>query len=387
MKPGKPSLAQIEADWFRPSDRLISRISNDDPDTPPELRFAVENNPEFKMCIQESYETETEDSGYSPGRAPPEYLLNLADRRHTAQESLKNATLKPGAMVAIDRLIGPSGELSIDLPKTAVVLLDGIEHPSGIWYGWMVGAEAGYATNWDYVLLEEDGHFDPSLAGMAQLWNPVRVYVKSIARIVGEISNDRLQAVRALAAEFLTRPDNCEAYAGPGAAGPRRTLHGYKVVTGKPVRGQSDPRWRYQEIYLAVKSAVGEPAKAAMALKPWWEAIWAGFQNSFTSEEPAMAYAMGETPHESLREGILADRFRVGLDNRIDKVMRVRFTRIGDHRSTIRLLRNGEVSQTMAADDRNKIFLLDDSGRFSLEISDAEGNLLDQLDLTETGED
>ncbi|MGH8559619.1 MAG: hypothetical protein ACRESZ_19635 [Methylococcales bacterium] len=86
MKPRKPSLAQVEVDWFRPSDRLITRITQDDPNIPPELRRAVENHPEFRMYIEELHETEAEDAECPADRTPPEYFLELADRRHAAQQ-------------------------------------------------------------------------------------------------------------------------------------------------------------------------------------------------------------------------------------------------------------------------------------------------------------
>jgi hypothetical protein len=249
-----PSLAQIEARWFSPSDRLLARIAENDPTVPEDLRRAVLADADYAACVEELREPPQGQVEIAPLRQPPAWFVELAEK-YSAARQIRPA---PGVVVTIERLAGPQGELPIDLPSTAAVLLDE-EESEGIWYGWLVASETAYASYWDYVLGEADGPFDHSLAGMVQLWNPLRIHAHSIGRAIGALPSERLQAVRSLAGECLVRPLKIMPIE-TGQLAQRPTLQGRTVTTGAVLQGQQDPRWRYQEIYLQVAKALGEPA-------------------------------------------------------------------------------------------------------------------------------
>jgi hypothetical protein len=392
MNPTKPSLARIEARWFSPSDRLLTRIAQGDSTVPDALRRAIDGDPEYRRCVDllhvaatdpDSAQDSTLDSKLQ-NLSPPVWLLDLAEPRAAANARLSGASLQPGSLVAIDRLIGPEGELPIDLASTAAVLLDDREESHGIWHGWLAAPEIGYATAYDFVLDDQDGPFDPSLAGMVQLWNPVRVYADTVDRVIGQLPPERLRAVRALAGEYLTRPALGESAKAQEPLGPRLTLGGYAVTTGTSLKGPTDARWRYQEIYLKVGQAIGEPARAALAARPWWESLWEALAEVLAGPSaPAPAVPMGDRGEPVPVDGILAGRFRIGLNSRDPGVLSLRAIRLADDGSTLRLLRNDRIVQQCRAEDSEKTFLLDDAGIFALEVVDAEGQVIERVDLSE----
>jgi hypothetical protein len=96
---------------------------------------------------------------------------------------------------------------------------------------------------------------------MVQVWNPVNVYLKSTDRVLAELRPERLQAVRALADEYLTPEEPDASEARPGFVALRSTLGGLPVLTGTPLSGEDDPRWRYQEIYHHAAEVVRLPAR------------------------------------------------------------------------------------------------------------------------------
>ena len=383
-----PTLAEIEARWFTPSDALLAHIANNDPTVPEGLSHAVLDDPDYQSCVAGLRETGKEGIGTVAivqtdieNCQPPAWLLELADKRDTARRQLRGAKIQPGSLVAVERLVGPDGELPIDFPSIAVALLDGEDDP-GIWYGWLAASETAYATDWDFILREEDGPFDPSLAGMVQLWNPVRVYAKSIARIVGALPMERLNAVCALAAEYLTLTGPAERPAAVGSIYVRPTLHGFTVATGSPLQGPQDPRWHYQEIYLRVAEAVRKPARLALASRPWWAGLWDSIAASLQFvPSPAIACAMDGAPASNIQEGILAGRFRLRLDSDNANVIRLHLSRVGDKDGSVRLTRLGQTLQTLAVGQAEDVFSLDQRSGYALEILDSQGSLIERIEL------
>lgn len=308
-----PTLAEIEARWFEPSDELLSRIAADDKDVPEELRNAVESNPDYAGFIEALRNPEPGDVD-PPDRKtpiqessresvePPDWMMELIEQKYTAQQKYEDTQPSPGCFVSVDRLVGPDGELPFDFNGPVAVMLDGLEATSDVWYGWITASETDYATDWDFVVQETDGVVDTSLVGIVQLWNPVRVYSKSIARVIGQLKPDSLSAIRALAAEFVTRGHERETPAIPGSIGLRTTLNDFIVVTGTPLAGREDPRWRYQEIYHQVADYVRKPARLAMAIRPRWE-IWR--EEFISSIEGNPAFRLKPDP--------AADEFILGL--------------------------------------------------------------------------
>jgi hypothetical protein len=389
MNPTKPPLARIEARWFSPSDRLLARIARNDPTVPEPLRRAVDDDPDYCHCVELLRASKPEPASapsvtpaLDPGDLlPPAWLLDLADRRAAAADGA-GAPLQPGCLVAIDRLLGPAGELPIDFASTAAVLLDDREDADDVWCGWLAAPETGYASAFDFLLDERDGPFDAGLAGMVQLWNPVRVYARTVARRIGRLPPERLRAVRALAGEYVARPALGVAGQAAPPHGPRLTLGGQTVTTGTPLEGPSDPRWRYQEIYLQVGRAVSEPALAALAARPWWESLWQALAEALAPEAtPAVTMGAGDEPGSET--GLLAGRFRISLDDGDPRVLALRAIRLDAGGSSLRLLRNGQVVQRCRPEETEKRFLLDEAGAFALEVVGRDGEIIQRIELSE----
>lgn len=274
MRPLYPSLSEIQSSLFRPSDALLMRLAANDASVPDALRRAVEADDESMRLIAElrvsAQATDQAPTGDSPAAGEvPAYIADLIHRRVARIAGRYSSVPTAGQILSVQEVIGPKGDLGWDLSRPLAVLIeapavaeDGSESP-GVWYGWMVSPETDYATHWDFVLSVEDEPFDP-LAGMVQVWNPVYVYLKSTGTVLAELRPARLQAVRALADEYLTAEDPEPAWARPGFVALRQTLGGMRILTGTPLSGPDDPRWRYQELYYDVAEAVRLPARLAL---------------------------------------------------------------------------------------------------------------------------
>ena len=191
-----------------------------------------------------------------------------------------------GQIVRIDSLHLPSGtSINGFLGTPLFVLLDGpsSEAPD-LWYGWVAAGEVEYASYWDLILQISDGPFDPD-AGMVQIWNPVWIYQPELGRVVGQLSPERLRAVRTLASDFLTEGSPATEPGRPGQILHRALSNGVEVITGTPVREDDDPRREYQHILFQAAEAVREPARIALrqradqedplwaALQAWWQQV------------------------------------------------------------------------------------------------------------------
>ena len=273
MRPLFPSLAEIELGLFRPSDELLARIAAGDRDVPPALRRAVEADPESIGLVAElrnavPAQEAHEPADDQPAGPVPAHIADLVRRRLALGGHVFSPVPTPGQILSVEKVIARGRDLGWDLSRPLAVLIespsineDGSEDQE-VWYGWMVGPETDYASHWDFVLAVEDEPFDP-LAGMVQVWNPVYVYLKSTSRVFAELRPARLQAVRALADEYLTAEEPDPSEARPGLVALRTTLGGLPVLTGTPLSGEDDPRWHYQEIYHHAAEAVRLPARMA----------------------------------------------------------------------------------------------------------------------------
>jgi hypothetical protein len=207
----------------------------------------------------------------------PSAVRDYLERKVAAQSASFGALPQPGQIVRVDRLLGPDGDLGEDVARPLCALIDAPGEAESVWWGWMVGAEADYSCQWDVVLGEEDEPRDP-IAGFVQLWNPVRIYLPTVARVIGQLRPERLLAIRSLVADFLTSDEAAEAELARGAphsaaAFSRATRTGHPVVTGLPLVERDDPRWVYQKIYEVAGQALSEPAaivEAATAQQASW---------------------------------------------------------------------------------------------------------------------
>lgn len=273
MKQLSPSLQEIENTFTRPSDDLLMKVANRDSTVAADLRESIEADKELAEIIDElrkPVEEEHINIDTSVSSEIPEYITDLIKRRVAVSTHQFSSVPTAGQILLIDSVIGPSGDLGLDLPQSLTVLIDhastdeeGEEIPD-VWYGWMVAPETDYATYWDFILTQEDEPFDP-IAGMVQVWNPVQVYLKSTSRVIGQLRKQRLKALHSVAEEYLFQQNLDSAFANPGFIALRTTHDGAVVLTGTPLSGPDDPRWHYQEIYHAVATeAVLVPAQLAL---------------------------------------------------------------------------------------------------------------------------
>lgn len=114
------------------------------------------------------------------------------------------------------------------------------------WTGWLVAPETDYASNQDVLLEPQDEPFDP-LASMVQTWNPVAVNVSKGARVLAQLAQPRLEAIREIALE------KCEDGGGAraGFVAPLKTHRGATVLAGTRIIHPDDPRRQYQQLYRA----------------------------------------------------------------------------------------------------------------------------------------
>ena len=145
-----------------------------------------------------------------------------------------------------------------------------------MWWGWMVGSEPDYACEWDFVLGSDDEPRDP-LATTVQLWNPVRIYLPSVARVIGQLTPQRHAALRSLVADFLSGDEATQVNVAPQEGQTsflvfRATSAGHQVTTGLPLSGPDDPRRVYQTLYEGAADVLRQPAllaARAAALANW----------------------------------------------------------------------------------------------------------------------
>ncbi|MEJ5270452.1 MAG: hypothetical protein WHS85_09615 [Hydrogenophilus sp.] len=197
----------------------------------------------------------------------PAALRELIARRVAAYRQHGTESIgRPGQIVRVERITLPEGAEPVPGVMTAplYVLLDAPdEEIATFWHGWIAASEVEFAGPWDHVIQEEEGVVDPE-AAMVQVWNPVRLYLPMATRVVGRVTEERLDAIRSLAADFLTDtlPDPLPVAIGKIAV--RTTSMGHWVVTGGNLGGDDDPRHRYQRLYLDAADAIREAAIAAV---------------------------------------------------------------------------------------------------------------------------
>ena len=261
-----PPIEQIKRRLVGISEGLIEAVAHGE--TSPDITEAVRRSPEwaeYQVDIQESRkQTESPHAGVDTQKIVPEHIQNIIRRRVLAN-SLSTAPLPaPGQIVRVEKLVTPrSGQLDAIMQAPLHVLLDAPAEVPVVWHGWLVSAETDYASWWDFVLQEQDAPFDPE-AAMVQVWNPVRLYLPMAVRVVGQLSPARLQAVRALAADFAVTELPVDIAPWPGRVASRPTSSGLRVTTGSPLGNNADDRHHYQEVYFDAAEAVREPARLAL---------------------------------------------------------------------------------------------------------------------------
>ncbi len=262
-----PSLEFIERSLLGVSDGLLEAVERGE--TSPDISAAVRLSPEWAEHVALKQQFAPNGGSVSATKevaadALPDFILDLIRRKAAANSLPETAPPAPGQIVSVEKIVtSRPDELDAFMSSPLFVLLDGPAELPGLWHGWLASGETDYASWWDFVLQEVDEPFDPA-AGMVQLWNPVQLYLPQAGRIVAVLSSTRLQAVRALAAEFVTSQTPTNVAVWPGRVATRTTIGGMQAQTGSPLGGADDPRHRYQQIYLEAAEAVREPARIAM---------------------------------------------------------------------------------------------------------------------------
>ena len=178
----------------------------------------------------------------------PSYLKDAVTRRMAAKSiGAHHQPFAPGQVRQITEHLDEQGKVLRPLARPVALLLDQQASVSNRWSGWLVAPEVDYASAWD-VLLEAgvDEPFDPQ-AGMVQAWNPMQCHLAENAPLLATISSSRLEAVRAVAAQFPRLPTTDASR--PGFIAPR-TIAGHSVLTGSPLGGSDDERRVYQSLYF-----------------------------------------------------------------------------------------------------------------------------------------
>jgi hypothetical protein len=256
-----PSLDRVESRLFGVSDGLIQAVEAGE--TSERIAKAVKASPEWEDYHKHQSVPEASGEAVAPIE-PPAYLKELIRRRVAASQARFSPKPKAGQIVEVIKIVTPEpGQLDWEMQVPLYVLLDQPAETADLWQGWLVSAETDYATSWDFVLQEQDAPFDPE-AGMVQIWNPGLLYLPMAGRVVAELRAERLEAVRALATDFLLSAEPTET-PWPGRVAVRTTSSGHEVVTGSPKGGKDDPRHRYQNMYHHAAEAIREPANFVRA--------------------------------------------------------------------------------------------------------------------------
>lgn len=386
-RPLSPPLESIERRLFGVNPVLIAAVERGE--TSKNIAQAVMKSEEWARRA-EADEQLSEPVGDASEVRLAEHVLDVIRRRSDAMRaaaSLTSTVPAPGLIVELSEIRTPKpGQLDWVMQVPLHVLLDEPDETPQVWHGWLVSGEPDYASWWDFVLQDQDEPFEP-FACVVQLWNPVQVYLPMISKPVSSLSLRRLQAVRALAADFVegTIPPGVPVWHGRVAV--RETSDGMIVATGSPLGGERDPRHRYQHLLHHAAEAVREPARLAIAaavapsartslMASWIEA--ARRLGEMLELQPRVAVAMsGEAAGDA--DLIWPDHARISiLELADDGAGRIVVSALGDHVVTVELRVAGVLhhKQTVAKDGKAGTFEWDADRPMLLTLSTPDGRKL-----------
>ncbi|MDG4558150.1 MAG: hypothetical protein P9F19_12300 [Candidatus Contendobacter sp.] len=269
MRTLRPTLTFIENNLFQPSDDLIQRWTGGEP-LPPGVADTLAANPDARARRADLERAESEEDAEIPGETlavppMPTKLRALIHRRVAARAAAFDPIPQAGQIVRVDEVRGPDGLLeTIDLPQPLAVLLAEPTTIDRVWSGWLVATETDYAGPDDLLLGPEDEPCDP-LARTVQTWNPIRVYLPSVSRVLAQLKPERLEAIRALAATRTAPAASAADSAQPGRVVSRQA-GSHAILTGAPLGNDDDPRRAYRNLYArAVQTFLEPPVALAQA--------------------------------------------------------------------------------------------------------------------------
>ena len=159
--------------------------------------------------------------------------------------------LQAGRLVSVDSSEFPGHSLIclLDAPeKEPEKNSHGDSRPNNRWRCFVVSPECDWAGHYDVLLEPEDEPFHP-VCGMVQTWHPVVLELNPQAVVLGELSPQRMAAIRAVHDEYqralATVGDDATAQPGMIAL---RALGPHTVLTGSALSAD-DPRRHYQTLY------------------------------------------------------------------------------------------------------------------------------------------
>jgi len=182
-----------------------------------------------EQLVSESESTDNDDV------VLPEFIREKVRRRVAAREASFGTQPQTGQIWRFD------GKQT-DLSPLCVLLNRCLDENR--WEGWIVSPETDYASNKDVLLEPIDEPFDP-VAAMVQTWNQVTVDIREGGRVLAELAESRIDAIREVAS------GQCEegGAARAGFVAPLKTGSGAGVLSGTRIIHYEDPRQRYQSLY------------------------------------------------------------------------------------------------------------------------------------------
>lgn len=382
MHPLSPSLSVIENTLFSPSDELIQRWLEGDKSLPHDTVAALERDPVACALRAERLQAAFQDAPAPPEQPLrlPAWLHELFARRTTARAHRFSPKPKAGQILRVDQAIGPQGPLPWDFNCPLAVLIAEPTEVNNVWYGWLAASETDYASPWDLLLEEQDEPYDP-LVSLVQVWNPTHVYIPSTRIVLAELQPQRLATLRSLASDLLAGMPSDPALARPGALVERLTQDGCRVMTGTPLGGPNDPRWRYQELYFAAAGLLRDLAKLALAESvSLLERLLARLKQAADtwnlSLEPVAVPVLGEATATAVQAYRLSNLVDLQVVSDPDQhASKVQITLLGNTPLTVKVVRGGRVrqQQRLTDDRRQADFYLERSQGLALVIEDAQG--------------
>lgn len=125
------------------------------------------------------------------------------------------------------------------------ILLDQPVAEAGGWQGFIVSPDVDYAAT-DDVILDAGQQAISPLASVVQTWNPVMAIWDAQACYLGQVDEETLAAVRAVAQEStLAYPPSGQ----PCRLDYREVAGAGFILTGDWLGNNQDSRWRYRELY------------------------------------------------------------------------------------------------------------------------------------------
>ena len=229
----------------------------------------------------------------------PAFLRDKIRRRVSSRMAKFDATPKAGQIWRFDGNAENTAPLS--------VLLNELNEP-GRWQGWLAASETDYATHQDVLLEPQDEPFDP-IAGMVQTWNPVMVDVSKGSRVLAQLGESRLNAIREVA------QGQCEegGAARAGFVAPLKTRSGATVLAGTRIAHPEDPRRHYQTLYRnaalrLVKQGAAQPSAQIVSLqdkrRQWRNIGWALAASVVLAQAAIIANLLRDQHNASIEEQI-----------------------------------------------------------------------------------